>query len=48
MYSFNLAEKVCVPKRAYLQLENYDLKEVFLSKTNSILTWKQCARGCSF
>jgi hypothetical protein len=26
------------PKSAFLHLENYDLQEVFLSKTNSILT----------
>jgi hypothetical protein len=28
--------------RAYLHLEIYDFQEVFLSKTNSILTGKQC------
>jgi hypothetical protein len=28
-------------KTAYLHLENYDLQEGFLSKTNSILTWTQ-------
>jgi hypothetical protein len=29
--------------RAYIHLENYDLQEVFIKKTNSILTWKQCS-----
>jgi hypothetical protein len=33
---------------AYLHNENYDLQEVFLSKTNSTLTWVQFARCCSF
>jgi hypothetical protein len=28
---------------AYLHNENYGFQEVFLSKTNSILTWKPCA-----
>jgi hypothetical protein len=28
---------------AYLHNENYELQEVFLSKSNSILTGKQCA-----
>jgi hypothetical protein len=31
-----------------LHLENPDLQEVFLSKTNSILTGKQCARSYTF
>jgi hypothetical protein len=32
----------------FLQFENSDLQEVFLLKTSSILTRKQCARCCSF
>jgi hypothetical protein len=36
------------PKRAYLPLEKPKLQEEFLSNTNSILTWKQCARCSCF
>jgi hypothetical protein len=35
-------------KRTYLHLENSEWQDVFLSKTNSILTWKQCARCSCF
>jgi hypothetical protein len=35
-------------KRAYLNIEKSKLQEVFLSKTNSILTRKQCARCSCF
>jgi hypothetical protein len=35
-------------KRAYVHLETPKLQEVFLSKTNSILTGKKCARFCDF
>jgi hypothetical protein len=33
---------------AFLHLENYDWQEVFLSKTNSLLTVKQCGRCSCF
>jgi hypothetical protein len=35
-------------KWAFLNLENCDLHDVLLSTTNSIVSGKQCARGCSF
>jgi hypothetical protein len=35
-------------KWALLHIENYDLQRVFLSKTNSILTGKQCFRCSCF
>jgi hypothetical protein len=38
--------RLFVTKTAYLHLETSTLQEVFLSKTNLILTEKQCAR-CS-
>jgi hypothetical protein len=34
-------------KRAYLHPENYDLQEVFLSKTNSVHTVIKCARAAA-
>jgi hypothetical protein len=37
----------CGTKWAFLQLENTDLHEVLLSKTNSVLTGRQSARCCS-
>jgi hypothetical protein len=53
-----LSRDTCVPsayliglsgaKKVYLNLENYDLQEVFLSKTNSVLIWKQYARCSCF
>jgi hypothetical protein len=35
-------------KWAFLQFENYDLQEAYLSKTNSVLTGKEDATSCSF
>jgi hypothetical protein len=35
-------------KTTYLHLGKPQLQEVLLSKTNEILTGKQCARFCSF
>jgi hypothetical protein len=32
--------------RAYIQLENCDLQEAYIAKTNSFVTWKQCSRCC--
>jgi hypothetical protein len=32
----------------FLHLENADLQDVFLSKTNSPVTWKQYTVSCSF
>jgi hypothetical protein len=34
--------------RPYLQLETLNLQEVFLSKTNSVFTGKQCVRSSGF
>jgi hypothetical protein len=34
--------------RDYLHIENYDLQEVFLSKTNSILTEKHTTTHCTY
>jgi hypothetical protein len=34
--------------RAYLHLDTSKVQEVFISKTNSILTGKPCYRCCSF
>jgi hypothetical protein len=37
-----------LPNRPTWSNRAYDLQENFLSKTNSIVTWKQCARCCTF
>jgi hypothetical protein len=34
--------------RDYLHLENWDFQDVLLSKTNSVVTEKQCATCSSF
>jgi hypothetical protein len=34
--------------RSYLPLETPTLQEIILSKTNSMLTGKQCAKYCIF
>jgi hypothetical protein len=44
---FNYLIGLFVTNSAFVNLENYDLQDVFLSKTNLILTGKQCTT-CSF
>jgi hypothetical protein len=44
---FTWKELICTIVK-FLMLENPERKAVFLSKANSILTWKQCARPSCF